>query len=308
MANENGARPVTIVALVPVVLGLIAQGTNPPSGAGAQPPDFSPAEHALVDEHVFGGLPSNDNVHVRRGYVLGYLPEARIPRWVAYHVTPDYRRVPPRNGRYRTFRVDPDIPSAARDADYVGLEGSRGLVRGHLAPYAVMGGDRDHDGGVSPQDADEDSTIFQANYMSNIAPQHQTGFNGSGGLWNELERKVQDEWVEGDAQNLWVFAGSVVGPGQHELVGPANDIVVPPMFWKIVIRAPETEGELPTVLAFLFPHQRVAHGDIEDFLVSVDIVEALTGLDFFTDLDPAEQHTLEDLDTSQNWAAFEGGH
>ena len=117
---------------------------------------------------------------------------------------------------------------------------------------------------------------------------------------------VRHEAVVDDDQELWVFAGSIVGPGQHELVGPNNDIVVPPMFWKIVIRGPDDNEEFPTVLAFLFPHQRVSHGDIEDFLVSVDIIEALSGLDFFTVFELGDQHTLEDEDTSLNWAVFEG--
>lgn len=307
MANGTGGSAVTIVATIPVALGLLAQTLVDPSATAGDLPEFTAAEQVFIDEHVFGGLPSHQQVHVRRGYVISYMPEARVPRWVAYHVTPEYRQTPAREGRYATFRVDPNISEAPRDADYLGLFGSRGYARGHLAPYAVMGGDRDHDGLLAPNDADEDSTVFQANFMSNIAPQHQTGFNGPGGLWNALERKLQDEWVVEDDQDLWVLAGSIVGPGQHELVGPDSDIFVPPMFWKIVVQAAESGAELPVVLAFLFPHQRNAHGSIDDFLVSVDIIEALTGLDFFTDFDVSEQHALEDQDTSVNWPLVEGG-
>jgi DNA/RNA endonuclease G (NUC1) len=53
------------------------------------------------------------------------------------------------------------------------------------------------------------------------------------------------------------------------------------MFFKIVVlEDPDPDVETPVVLAFLFPHQRARHGEIENFLVSVDVVEALTGLDF----------------------------
>lgn len=53
----------------------------------------------------------------------------------------------------------------------------------------------------------------------------------------------------------------------------------------------------PNMLAFLFPHQRTAHGDMEDFLVSIDVIKALTGENFFRALDTAAQAALEDQDT-----------
>jgi endonuclease G len=87
-----------------------------------------------------------------------------------------------------------------------------------------------------------------------------------------------------------------------ERVGPDEDVHVPPMFFKIVVLSdPDPDVETPVVLAFLFAHQRVRHGEIEDFLVSVDVVEALTGLDFFVGL---EEGVLEDRDTFENWVGF----
>ena len=61
---------------------------------------------------------------------------------------------------------------------------------------------------------------------------------------------------------------------------------------------------MPRVLAFLFPHSRVAHGDVEDHLVSVDVVEALSGLDFFGELAEETERALEDVDTFYNWGEF----
>jgi endonuclease G len=61
---------------------------------------------------------------------------------------------------------------------------------------------------------------------------------------------------------------------------------------------------LPRVLAFLFPHSRVRHGDLEDYLVSIDVVEALTGLDFFNEFGEEVQRALEDTDTFENWDGF----
>ncbi len=57
------------------------------------------------------------------------------------------------------------------------------------------------------------------------------------------------------------------------------------MFFKIIVT--EDSGT-PDVLAFLFPHQIKKHGDIQDDLVSVNLIEAITGVDFFPDLHDAE--------------------
>ena len=96
---------------------------------------------------------------------------------------------------------------------------------------------------------------------------YTSGCLGSGQRWRVLD-----------------LCGLVVGRGEHETVGPEHDIVVPPMFFKIVIREGTEEGDLPIVLAFLFPHQRARHGELENFLVSVDVIEALTNLDFFNEI------------------------
>ena len=222
----------------------IANSTDPTS--------LTLKEKAFLKEHVFGGLPSVENIYVRIGYILSFNPKTKTPNWVAYHVKPDYLNTPKRQGRFKTFRDDPDIDREATDADYKSLFTTRGYARGHLAPYAVMGGDRDGDAKYAEQDEDDALTVYQSNYMSNIAPQHHRGFNGPPGLWWKLERWIQDELVAEQGNEVWVFAGCFFGPGQHERVGPHKNISVPPMFYKIVITQ-TSDPDFPTVLAFLFP-------------------------------------------------------
>jgi endonuclease G len=267
--------------------------------------DFSACEKELIKEHVYGGLPSSRNIYVRNGYVLCYNPQTRTPNWVAYHIKPDYRNTPQREGVFEKFRDDPNIANEAGDSEYKGLLAKYGYARGHLAPYGVMGGDRDGDGKYAeyhsgdssnvgdPNDAD---TIFQGNYMSNIAPQHHTGFNGAPGLWWKLERWIQDDFVKDENKEVWVFAGCIFGPGEHQKVGPNSDIWVPPMFYKIVIWE-EPNTDTPIVLAYLFPHQRISHGDVDDFLVSVDVIETMANVDFFSELDDEKENWLEEQDT-----------
>ena len=258
-----------------------------------------------LEEHVYGGLPGDGPVLVRKGFVLSYDPVRRVPSWVAYHIRPDYLNRPGRKGKYATFRSDPAVDDPVVTRDYTGS----GFHRGHLAPFYAMGGDRDGDGDYASDGDPEDSeTIFEANRMSNIVPQHAR-FNGSGGLWYALETWVREEVVRKRGREVWVFAGCIFGPGEHQKIGPRGDIWVPPMFYKIVIF--QGEGErAPKVLAFLFPHQSVSHKHQRErifpyFLVSVDVIEVLTGLDFFPQLEAAAE--FEAVDTWRNWRGFLAG-
>lgn len=256
---------------------------------------------AQTSEHLFKGQPTCVDFHERNGYVVCYNETRRVPDWVAYKVEPEYRDTPPRKGKFKRFRTDPDVNNPVKDGDYDGIFSSRGYARGHLAPYAVMGGDRDDDGSDAEDgDADDELTIFQANYMSNIAPQHHYAFNGSGGLWYDLERHIQDELVDDQGLTVWIYAGAIFGPGGVETVGPNDDIQVPPMFYKIIAWE-DPDVDEAVFLAFLFPHQRVAHGDIEDFLVSINVIENLAGVDFFADLDYDVEDAVEDADTFTMW-------
>ena len=209
----------SVFGLFACLLALLAFGTSTRADL-VDLNNITDSQKALLAEHVFGGLPSQDNIYIRQGYILSYNPQTKTPKWVAYHIKPEYGDTPARKGKFKTFRNDPDMEEEARDADYNGLFTSRGYAGGHLAPYGVMGGDRDGDGQLAKDgDADDEITVFQSNYMGNIAPQHHYGFNGSPGLWYKLERWVQYALVKKQGKEVWVFAGSIFGPGEHEKVG-----------------------------------------------------------------------------------------
>lgn len=126
--------------------------------AAAQPKTMD----ELIEEHVLLGMPGSEEIHVRNGYVLSYDSTRRVPRWVAFHVTPTYRDTPKRDGRWEDFRNDPDIAGEPDEDEYNGLYYSeRNYARGHMAPYAVMGGDRDGDGELAEEDDYDELTVYQ---------------------------------------------------------------------------------------------------------------------------------------------------
>lgn len=275
----------------------------------------------LIKEHAHWGLPSKEMVLVRNAYLVRYNEQHRVPEWVAYHITEDYLKTPYREQQFKKFHADPEINNPVKDDDYDGV----GYDRGHLVPFKAAGGDRDSDGKYAMKDlngdgkfnkddkdpngkyltddADDLDTVKQVNYMSNIAPQHEN-FNRNGGHWWTLEGWVRKQLERDDIGELWVYAGCVFGQGEIEKIGPDKDITIPAAFYKIVIQKPAVESEPPKVLAFLFPHQRERQGDLDDFLVSIDTIEALIGLDFFSTMGEPQEKELESKGTWKLWEGF----
>lgn len=276
------------------------------------------AKAALLAEHLFGGPPSPRNIGgtilIRRGYVTEYDVARRVPRWTAWRATPAYLHPPKRKGRWARFRTDPDVGNPVRRTDYNGLFGALDLARGHIVPYFIAGGDRDGDGKdaeietddkLPVEDIDDACTVFEINFMSNIAPQFHSRFNGAGGLWFALETKVRKDIV-GAGKAIHIIAGTVFGGSEIRKVGPDADIHVPHMFYKILIAK---AGVVP----FLFVHTAKVgtkgcplDAALESCIVTIGDIEAVTGLDFFAGLDDAVEARLEGGDGRAVWRVLLG--
>ena len=99
-----------------------------------------------IIEHVYGGAPDDSDLFPRRAYVLAYNKKWRVPKWAAWYATKAYRDTPERESRWSSFRTDPEIPTV-RDNDYVDwYDSEHNFARGHIVPFFISGGDRDHDG------------------------------------------------------------------------------------------------------------------------------------------------------------------
>lgn len=273
--------------------------------------EMFPEQLKYYQEHVYGGQPDTNKVLVRKAYIVSYNEAYRIPNWSAYHIIPDYLNTPRRKSRFSKLRVDPDIDNPVSTSDYKGLFDAFGYARGHIVPYKVFGGDRDNDSLYAVynsinSDADDEQTVFEGNYMSNIVPQLHRNFNDIGGLWFQAERWVH-EYVVRNSNEVWVYSGCLVHDSRFlERVGPDTNIVVPDQFYKVVIK--DTKKEFPDVLVFLFPHYDNS-GDITEqnifkFLVSVDYLEAISGLDFFNEYQEEVQDSYERQVNLKEWDAF----
>jgi endonuclease G len=296
-----------VQALLPLCLLAVdeAKGHDCPALEGNE-------KAALLQEHLFGGAPSSGTILIRRGYAMEYDAARRVPRWIAWHAVPEYLDTPEREDHWRDFHTDPDIANPVVHGDYTGLQAEFDLVRGHMVPYFIAGGDRDGDGMDAEielvddqpiEDIDDACTVFEINYMSNVTPQFHADFNGAGGLWFALETKVRND-ILGDGRSLHIIAGTVFGDVAVQMVGPDSDIHVPHMFYKILIA---DEG----IAAFLFVHQaRIGSkgcaltDPLESCIVSVGDIEAVTELDFLAGLDDESEALLEGTDGHAVWAVL----
>lgn len=216
---------------------------------------------------------------VNPGYEVGYDEREKIPRWAAYKVFPPLFDLADRPSR---FRVDSRTESRVRTELYT----RSGYDRGHLSPnyaLAVCHG----------PDAQRASFL-----MSNVVPKLHAL---NAGLWRDLEIRIADRYTRRYGET-WVANGPIFLEGvPARRIGTVDaPIRVPDAFW-LVVAERTTYGSL-RVQALVIPHEEIWRArDLRPYLVSVDEVERLTGLDLFPDLPAATQARLESLVAPRAW-------
>ncbi|MEM7085107.1 MAG: DNA/RNA non-specific endonuclease [Bacteroidota bacterium] len=196
-------------------------------------------------------------------YHLSYAEKHEQAEWVAYEMKKSQLS---QNEIKRPYFVqDRDVKSGS--ADWRNYKNS-GYDRGHLCPAA---------------DRKFDYDAFHETFLtSNISPQNRK-FNS--GIWNRLEQKVRF-WAK-KYDGVFVITGGVL---ENDLPTIGDDRVsVPKEFYKIVIDA---SGPDLKAIAFLIPNKGT-DASFYDFAVTIDQVEAKTGINFFPALSNSEERKLE---------------
>lgn len=208
--------------------------------------------------------PSGAGIKVKHAfYSLGFDTIHRQANWVYYELKSRGNRAV---GRENDFRVDPQLNlfSATPD-DYK----RSGYDRGHLCPAADMAFDK--------------KAMSETFYMSNMSPQ-VPAFNR--GIWKRLEDLLRKR---GRKELLYVVTGPVFKENKGHI--GKNKVTVPGYYYKLFY-APASQQ----MIAYLLPNAG-SDQPLKDFAVSVDRIEALTGIDFFPQL-PDEIEKLLEADTA----------
>lgn len=204
-------------------------------------------------------------------YVLCYDEAHEQARWTVY-VLLGANLKDSRVRRTQDFRPDPFVRTGSAElSDYRWS----GYDRGHLVPAGDFKWDS--------------AAMSETFYLSNMSPQLH-GFNA--GIWESLERAVRG-WARQKGR-LVVYAGPVLRPNQKRIAGR---VTVPDSFYKVLYWVQSSGIE---AIGFLVPHREM-EGDPLRYAVSVDAVEAVTGLDFFPALPDSLEAAAERSYKKENW-------
>ncbi|MBR1889081.1 MAG: DNA/RNA non-specific endonuclease [Alloprevotella sp.] len=200
----------------------------------------------------------------RRGYTVSYNADNKIPNYVAWKLTAAHSRGYA-SREDMEFRTDSEAQGARVDTyDYM----NSGYDRGHMCPA----GDNKWD----------EKALAQTFLFSNICPQHR-GLNAND--WNELEQQTR-VWARKYGE-VYVVCGPVLYARQHKTIGK-HKVVVPEAFYKVVMRT----DPKPQAIGFIFKNNGSSQPK-ESCAVSVDEVEQITGIDFFSALPDSVENRIE---------------
>ena len=215
--------------------------------------------------HLLIGVPSkSDQILCRLGYAIGYDYSRKSAEWVAYVLTPQIHssaNVP----RQDNFRPDLELPVDSRKT----LRDFEEPVfdRGHLVSSASL------DASVQMN-----SETF---LLSNMVPQ-LPGLNRAG--WKGLENRER-KWST-QRGILVAYTGAIYQGNNLAYIG--DNVPVPTHFYKVLFDPRREEA-----ISFIIPHTRVLTSELSRYLVSIDQVEKLTGLDFLDRLEDTKEAQIE---------------
>lgn len=247
------------------------------------PPD--PAEHLAL------GNPSNaitdvnqplNYLMVKPQYVLSYNRDKGTANWVSWHLDSTWLGTAPRQD---DFRADTTLPAGWFQVQGNSYSGS-GFDRGHMTPSA----DR-------TSTVPDNSATF---LMTNMIPQAP---NNNQGPWEELESYLRTLVNQGN--EVYIIAGGAgqggVGSNGAATTIAGGNVLVPAYTWKIALVIPNGANDVDRivkttrVITVIMPNRQ----DIgintpwRNFRANVKQVEAMTGLNFFSNVRPQMRQVLK---------------
>ena len=232
--------------------------------------------------------------HAVTGYGVNYSFEwdssLRVQRWTCYTLT---KQNMADNGNTRKklwpdgdpWNYDPDIAKAQQQATYNELSksyypGSNDYFeKGHICPSA----DRLYSKDVNEQ------TFFMTNILPMVAK-----FNG--GIWGMMENRTRN-WAN-NADELYVCKGGTIDKTDQILCKTINNHIVPRYFFVALLHK---KGDTYKALGFWAEHLNEDHSNdkLGNYVVSIDKLEELTGIDFFCNLPDDIETQVEGVSVDQ---------
>jgi endonuclease G len=204
-----------------------------------------------------------DKIISHAGYSLSYNETHEQANWIAYELTKEETNK--LFNRTNKFLLDPKVETGtASQKDYE----KSGYDRGHLAPASDMGWST--------------TAMAESFYYSNMSPQTPS-FNR--GIWKKLEELVRTWAIENNS--IYIATGPVL-TNNLQSIGP-NKVSVPKYYYKVILdyTKPSIKG-----IGFILPNSG-SKEPLQNYAVSIDSVEKLTGINFFPLLPDKQEELIE---------------
>lgn len=227
----------------------------------------------LVSMVKDGNVESQIIVH--EGFVTCVDYKYNTPRWVAWELDSDELNGDVKRKDYE-FMPDEELPIANRveTRDYT----RSGYDRGHMCPAADMS--------WSTQ------AMHDCFYMSNICPQVPV-LNQE--YWARLENSCR-RWAKREGR-IYIVCGPVYTSSRPKKIGDKHKVAVPNAFFKVVLSLNEDN---PKGIGFYYENKEKKQ-TMESASRTIDEIENLTNLDFFSELPDDVENVLEAQNDLRKW-------
>jgi endonuclease G len=201
-------------------------------------------------------------------YSVSFCEKYRLSEWAIYYKDASvYTSIYSRKGLY--FKRDPNLNGrdGGNEWYYKNI-----YDKGHLVPAAHMN--------------DNYESLKETFLFTNCTPQHES-FNRGG--MKELERKIR-QW-NNEFGRVAVITGWVIEESLDLLYNGAPPYMpIPKYYYKVFVDISNNRS-----IAFLIPNEKITK-TLMEYVVSIDYLESVTGLDFFYKLPKDIERSFE-IDT-----------
>lgn len=239
-----------------------SKGNTRPSGENSGKKERVRREQKMEYPAPLGN--TSEILLLREGYTASYNKERKVPNWVAWHLTAAHTK----GKNYRDgvdFYEDMEVPAPrATGDDYFRSK----YDRGHMCP--------------SGDNKWSEKAQRQTFLYSNMCPQNHALNKGD---WNDLE--IQCRYWAKELGDLYIVTGPIFYNGVKRTIGN-HKVAVPDAFFKVLL----SDNRKPKAIGFIYPNKE-GHKDMNEYVVSIDEVERVTGMDFFSMLDDRVEENVE---------------
>lgn len=253
-----------VVAVV-VLICIVVDGEKASAESSARVFSAESLDYARVPENT------PEQIVEYEGFRVSFNAANKTPNWVAWELLGTETEGP--ESRYNKFWTDTSVEGCPETGDY----SYSGYDRGHLCPAADQKWSR--------------KAMTDCFSLANMAPQDHSLNSGA---WNTLEKKER-LWAKRDSA-IVIIAGPIYEAEDTERIGNSG-VRVPSAFYKVII-APYLSK--PRGIGFVYPNMS-APGNMQNYVMTIDQVEEITGIDFFYNLPDDLENEIESKTSFKEW-------